>query len=289
MEKNSDTPGRYARILLDYWFKRSFGSERWKRLLILFLQEIIPERTIEELTFVSQEHLNPSPEKKGIRIDVECVDKDGTRFVVEMQLTPQYDFYQRAVFNSTFAIQQQMEKGSSGYDFPPVYFVGLLDFSLHKNSDRVLFRYDLRERENRELMTDRIQYVFLELPNCRRALTPEASILDNFCYALHNMEKLPEKPLGFDSELLQLLFDSAEIANFTPQERTKYDLDMRTERDFKNQLFYAREEGKKEGRKEGREEGRESALKEITEHLLAKGMSQEEVDAILSDVLHESK
>ena len=110
MEKNSDTPGRYARILLDYWFKRSFGSERWKRLLILFLQEIIPERKIEELTFVSQEHLSPSPEKKGIRIDVECVDKDGTRFVVEMQLTQQYDFYQRAVFNSTFAIQQQMDK-----------------------------------------------------------------------------------------------------------------------------------------------------------------------------------
>ena len=283
MEKNSDTPGRYARILLDYWFKRSFGSERWKRLLILFLQEIIPERKIEELTFVSQEHLSPSPEKKGIRIDVECVDKDGTRFVVEMQLTQQYDFYQRAVFNSTFAIQQQMDKGSSGYDFPPVYFVGLLDFSLHKNSDRVQFRYDLRERETR-----RIQYIFLELPNCRRALTPEASILDNFCYALHNMERLPEKPLGFDSELLQLLFDSAEIANFTPQERTKYDLDMRTERDFKNQLFYAREEGKKEGReegrKEGREEGREEALKDISERLLAKGMTLEEVQSILSDI-----
>ena len=159
---------------------------------------------------------------------------------------------------------------------------------MEKNSDRVQFRYDLRERETRELMTDRIQYIFLELPNCRRALTPEASILDNFCYALHNMERLPEKPLGFDSELLQLLFDSAEIANFTPQERTKYDLDMRTERDFKNQLFYAREEGKKEGReegrKEGREEGREEALKDISERLLAKGMTLEEVQSILLDI-----
>ena len=159
---------------------------------------------------------------------------------------------------------------------------------MEKNSDRVQFRYDLRERETRELMTDRIQYIFLELPNCRRALTPEASILDNFRYALHNMERLPEKPLGFDSELLQLLFDSAEIANFTPQERTKYDLDMRTERDFKNQLFYAREEGKKEGReegrKEGREEGREEALKDISERLLAKGMTLEEVQSILSDI-----
>lgn len=167
MEKKNETPGRYARILLDYWFKRSFGTEKWKRLLVLFLEEVIPERKIVDLTFVSQEHLNPSPEKKGIRIDVECIDVDKTRFVVEMQLARQNDFYERAVFNSTFAIQQQMDSGEKGYDFPTVYFIGLLDFSLHKESDRVLFRYDLRERETHEMMTDRVQFIFLELPNCR--------------------------------------------------------------------------------------------------------------------------
>lgn len=49
--------------------------------------------------------------------------------------------------------------------------------------------------------------------------------------------------MGLDEELFQLLFDSAEIANFTPEEKEKYDLDMRTERDFQNQLDYAREKG----------------------------------------------
>ena len=61
-------------------------------------EEVIPERRIKELTFVSQEHLNGSPEKKGIRIDVECKDRDGTRFIVEMQFARQSDFYERAVF-----------------------------------------------------------------------------------------------------------------------------------------------------------------------------------------------
>ena len=100
MEKKLQTssPGRYARILIDYWFKRSFGLERWKRLLLLFLEELIPERTIEDLTFVSQEHLNFSPEKKGIRVDDECKDQDGARFIVEMQLAQQSHFYERAVF-----------------------------------------------------------------------------------------------------------------------------------------------------------------------------------------------
>ena len=97
--------------------------------------------------------------------------------------------------------------------------------------------------------------------------------------------------------MFQLLFDSAEIANFTPDEKKKYDLDMRTERDFKNQLAYAKEEGLKEGMErgiekglekgiekgieQGREEGRISERDAIAQRLLAKGMTQEEVDSLL--------
>ena len=55
------TPGRYARILLDYWFKRTFGMEGRQRLLMLFLQEVIPEHRIASLTYAPQEHENPIP------------------------------------------------------------------------------------------------------------------------------------------------------------------------------------------------------------------------------------
>lgn len=73
-----------------------------QRLLMLFLQEVIPEHKIASLTYASQEHENPIPEMKGIRVDVECTDEDGTRFIVEMQLARQKHFYERALFNSTF-------------------------------------------------------------------------------------------------------------------------------------------------------------------------------------------
>ena len=83
------------------------------------------------------------------------------------------------------------------------------------------------------------------------------------------------------------MFDSAEIANITPEEKKKYDLDMRTERDFKNQLAYAKEEGLKEGMdrgiEQGREEGRISERDAIVQRLLAKGMTQEEVEELLKD------
>ena len=258
--------GRYARIIMDDWFKRTFGTEPNKGLLIMLLKELIPEHDIKDLTYVQQEHINPFPGKKDALIDVECVDTDGTRFIVEMQVARQRFFYERSLFYSTFGIQQQVEKSRSmDYGFPPVYFVGFMDFSLHEGSDRVLYRYSLRENETGEEMTGSLHFVFLELTNCRKALTPEATLLDNFCYALHNMEHLTDRPEELKEEIFKRLFKTAEIATFTPEERIKYENDMTTERDIQNYISYAREKGL--------EEGMEKGLLEAAKNMLAEGFS----------------
>lgn len=167
------------------------------------------------------------------------------------------------------------------YDFPSVYFIGLMDFSLHEASDRVLFRYDLRERMSGELMTDRIQYIFLELPNCR-TVSPESTVLEKFCYAHHNLETLPGKPKGFEGELFRLLFETAEIATFTPQEKIRLENDMRTERDLRNQMAYARESGVEEGLEEGRLH-EEARIQSIAAKLRERGISENEIAAILAN------
>ena len=290
---NNETIGRYARIIMDDWFKRSFGTESRKRLLELFLRELIPEHDIVQLTYVPQEHINPFPRKKSVRIDVECTDRDGSRFVVEMQVAAQKSFYDRAVYYSTFAVQQQLAAGkddvvklrkqTDSYEFPTVYFIGLMDFSFHENTDQVLFRYDLRERTSNELMTPHLQYIFLELPNCHKALTPEATVLDNFCYALHNMEHLTDRPAELKAEIFKLLFDSAEIATFTPEEKVKYQEDMTTERDIRNQIAYAEEKGLEKGFEKGREEGREEERARIAEGLRKEGVPEDVIARVVSD------
>ena len=65
------------------------------------------------------------------------------------------------------------------------------------------------------------------------------------------------------------MFESAEIATFTPQEKIKLEFDMRTERDLKNQIAYAK--------KEGREEGREEERIRIVENLRKLGISEEKI------------
>lgn len=231
--------GVYANILLDDWFKRTFEElPNSKRLLTLLLQELIPERKIVDIKYAPQEHTNPNPDKRGIRVDVEATDADGARFLVEMQREPQDCFYERAVFNASHCIIRQMEKGEDGYDFPPVY-------------------------------TDAVHYIFLELPNCGRALTPAATILDNFCFSLHNMQFLEERPEELRQEIFELLFDAANIATFAPEDKIKYEYAMTTERDIRNQIRYAE--------KQGIEQGKEQKAIEIARNLLALGV---DVDTI---------
>ena len=266
--------GRYADILLDRWFKRSFKEYgNAKRLMLLFLQALIPERKIAELSYAPEESTNQNPDGKNVRVDVECVDENGQRFVVEVQRSEQHDFYDRAVFNSTFAVQRQLKEGSGRYGFDPVYFVGIMRFSLHRDSDRFLFRYSLKEHESGASMTDDLQFIFLEVEKCQAG--PDASIIEKVGYALYHFPTLSGKPEGFEEEIFDLLFSSADLHNFAPADKVKYVNDMTTERDIKNQIDFARDKGEAKGRAEGKAIGKAEERERIVAILREQGVSEE--------------
>ena len=271
-QSNNNTPGRYADILLDDWFKRSFKEYGdAKRLMLLFLQALIPEMDIQSIEYTPEESTNQNPDKKGIRVDVECIDKNGDRFVVEVQRADQTDFYDRAVFNSTFSIQRQLKENPGTYRFRPVCFIGIMRFTLHPTSDKFFYHYQLKECETGETMTDDLHYYYLEVTKC--SPNPEGSLVEKVGYALNHMSEFKERPAGFDGEFFDLLFNSAEINNFAPEEKIKYHNDMTTERDIKNQIAYAEQKGLEKGFEQGVVQTLESTAK----NMLALGLSDDVV------------
>ena len=265
-------PGRYADIMLDRWFKRSFKEYgNASRLMLLFLQALIPERRIASLTYTPEESTNQNQDGKSVRVDVECTDENGQRFMVEVQRSEQHDFFDRAVFNSTFAIQRQLREGAERFAFKPVYFIGIMRFSLHPDDKRFLYSYCLKELETGETMTDDLHYIFLEVGKCRPA--PDASLIEKVGYALNHLPSLNGRPAGFDGEIFDLLFSSADLHNFAPDDKIKYLNDMTTERDIRNQIAFAKDKGFEEGREEGREEGKTKKQLEI-----ARDMFRDNVD-----------
>lgn len=283
---------RYINILMDKWFKKVLGAESNKATLIALLRELIPERTIVDIFYNKHRKRKKNSFLDGhdAVFDVECVDAVGNRFVVEMQRDKQIHFHERALFYSTFPIQEQVlarqkdkkrEPHDKDYDYHPVYVISFLNFSLHKDTSQVLFRYDLRERTIGDLMTDRINFIFLEMTNYRKAVPDEGdSFAEKLSYALTHMGILRDRPTALIEEVFGLLFAACDLSSLTEQELQSYTKDvMTTEIDRQNIIFTARMDGKEEGIEETARNFKNLGV-DIETIIKATGLTKEEVQAL---------
>ena len=235
-------PGRFADVLLDGWLNKFFGQGK-EELLTLMLEALIPERKISRLQVDSGEHTNPFTGKKCSRLDVECTDEDGTRFLVELQVADQEFFYDRVLYYSAYGLLQQIERGADYY-YPKIYSISLMKFSRHPDTDQVLFRYSLRAADNpSDIMSDKLQFIFLETTNCKRSASDAVSLLDKLCDSFLNMKRYTERPKNYNEKVLQALYNSAELSNFAPDELKNYINTMTTEQDRIAQLQFAEKTG----------------------------------------------
>ena len=130
---------KYINPLTDFGFKRIFGSEFNKELLISFLNALLAgERVITDVTFKNSEHLGTSEQERRAIFDVYCTTDTGARIIVEMQNVYQEFYKDRSIYYSTFPISEQAQRGEWNYELQDVYTVGILNFTFpeDKQSDK---------------------------------------------------------------------------------------------------------------------------------------------------------
>ena len=212
-------------------------------------------------------------DRKAI-FDVLCRTEDGKIFLVEMQRGYQKHFFERALFYTSFPIMKQGKKalaeeakGNRPWDFSldGVFFLGILNFK-YEDDEMTEHRYRLMEATSKKLMTDKLEFVFVEVEKFDKGEDELETDLDKWLYLLKNMSNLLGRPERLRDRIFTKLFDVAELAQLDDKDRTNYIKAMNTERDTYNQIEYARESGREEGReeghKEGHKEGKEEGLKE---------------------------
>lgn len=102
---------KYINPFTDFGFKKLFGSEPNKDLLIDFLNQVLPVRhKIKDLTYARTEQLGNSEADRKAIFDLYCVGENGERFIVEMQKAKQNFFKDRSVYYASFPIQEQARK-----------------------------------------------------------------------------------------------------------------------------------------------------------------------------------
>ena len=262
--------GKYIDLMVDWSFKKIFGTEVNKDILIEFLKVIFPQYAISDITYVPTEQLGIMEDDRKAIFDVLCRTEDGKTFLVEMQRGYQKHFFERALFYTSFPIMKQGKKalaeearGNRPWDFSldGVFFLGILNFK-YEDDEMTEHRYRLMEATSKKLMTDKLEFVFVEVEKFDKSEDELETDLDKWLYLLKNMSNLLERPERLRDRIFTKLFDVAELAQLDDEDRIKYIKSMNTERDTYNQIEYARESGREEGREEGHKVGKEEGLKE---------------------------
>jgi predicted transposase/invertase (TIGR01784 family) len=255
---------RYISLLTDFGFKRVFGTELNKPLLIDFLNTLLPaHHRIQDLTFKNNENLGQTPIDRKAIFDIYCQSISGERFIVEIQKAKQNFFKDRSVYYSTFPIQEQSLKGEWNYELTSVYTVGVLDFVFddHKNEDTLLHIVELKN-QHCEVFYEKLKFIYIELPKFTKSLGELETHLDKWLFLLKHLAELNDPPSPLQEAVFTELFEVAEIANFSPLEQETYQSSLKYYRDMNNVVDTSREEGRKEGRQEGLEEGRQIGIEE---------------------------
>lgn len=253
---------KYVNPFTDFGFKKLFGSEPNKDLLIDFLNQLLPpQHQIQELTYARNEQVGRNEFDRRAIFDLFCTSPSGERFIVEMQRAKQNYFKDRSVFYATFPIQEQAPRGDWNYQLAPVYLVGILDFVFAEDKDdtEVCHRVQLKDQINR-VFYEKLTLIYLEMPKFTKTEEELETPFDKWLYVLKHLPRLTERPAKLQERVFARLFEAAEIAKFNRTELELYEDSVKVYRDLKNVIDTAKDDG-----------GKEKAL-EIARNLLNAGL-----------------
>ena len=274
--------GRYINPFTDWGFKRLFGQEFSKDLLINFLNDLFEgEFQIKDVTFKDKEQLGDTNDLRGCIFDIYCVTDDDKHFIVEMQNRWVPFFVNRSIYYASKAFVAQRKKFDEAgvrtailYQFVPVYVVCIMNF-MPKEHEVTKFRTDvaLREKSSDSMFSDKLRFIYLSLPFFDKSEEECETGFEKLIYVLKYMEMdevFKNLPLAEQKKMLDHLAKLPDVRFLSSEEREKYDESIKAVDDYYSGLYGSYVEGEEKGIAKGIAKGRAEGM--------AKGMAKEKLD-----------
>ncbi|NJM47756.1 MAG: Rpn family recombination-promoting nuclease/putative transposase [Alkalinema sp. RU_4_3] len=237
----------------DFAFKKIFGSQQSKDILISFLDAILYQSTsaIADLKILDPYQ---APRIQGIKdsfLDVKATLRGGQTVIIEMQVLNVLGFDKRVLYNAAKAFSIQLDVGEDYTMLNPIIALTITDFEMFPHSPKVISSYALREKEELTSYSDDIELVFVELPKFQKGLDSLSNLSDKWIYFLKNASTLRSVPPTMQSEsALNHAFAIAEQSRLTKDELEILEKREMFLHDNRNAIRYAEQKGRQEGRKE---------------------------------------
>ena len=270
----SESQSRYVNFYTDFAFKKLFGTEANKDLLLSFLNSRFEgQEVFHDIQYLNSEHLGQSSSDRRAVFYVYCENEKGEKILIEMQNGDQEYFKDRSLYYSTFPIREQAKKGKGwDYELKRVYTICFLNFTFDK-SDEYSHEVKLVDLMTGEVFYDKLTYLYLEMPKYKKQLPQLNTLYEKWLYAIKHLGDLEERPAELKEAIFKRLFEQAEIAQYTPEERQDYEESLKNFRDWYSALKTAEKKGHAEGREEGRAEGLREGIVKTAQNMKKEGMS----------------
>ncbi len=262
----------------DFAFKRIFGGEHSKEILISFLNAILYQ---EQAIIEDLEILNPylAPKIRGVKdtyLDVKAKTVVG-EVIIEMQVLNVEGFEKRILYNAAKTYSTQLATGEDYTLLNPVIALTLTDFILFEELSPLISRFILKEKDYLvDYPIHDIELVFVELPKFEMPLEALKHLWEKWIFFIKHARQLEEIPESFQQEpALKQAFEIANEANLNKEELE----DLEKREIFIHDQRNAIKRALKKGRQEGIEQERRAQLISnilLFQKLLKRTVSQED-------------
>ena len=263
-------------VKTDYAFKKVFGSENSKDKLISFLNAIVYENKyikIKDLTIVDPYNIPLLDGMKNSFVDVKAILDDDTKVIIEMQVLNHAGFEKRVLYNLAKNYSIQLNKAEDYHLLNPVIALNIVDFTMFKDSSKMITNFKLLEKEEFIDYSDDIELIFVELPKFNKKLNELKTIADEWVYFIKNAGTLEYVPDNLNNKI-QDSFDVLNEANLSKDELET----QHKRKEFisiqKLAILKATQDGLDKGLEEGLEEGLERGIKQGLEQGLEQGIER---------------
>ncbi|MEW6281376.1 MAG: Rpn family recombination-promoting nuclease/putative transposase [Candidatus Eremiobacterota bacterium] len=261
-------------LLNDIIFKIVFGSEASSPVLRALLNALLGLSCAERIAAV--EILNPYLDKdhlldKGVILDVKARDGRGRLYNIEVQISRESAYTERAVYYLTRLFSGQFEKGEPYSRIAKTIGISICDFALFSDLEDLHSIYRLYDQAHQRQLTDILELHFIELPKFKRDKPHELRTpFEKWLHVLKFGELYEEAPGAIPEALkqeegIEMALDAMRKACASDEVRELIELRMKALRDEATRLEGAIERALEKGRDEGREEGREEGRRALLE------------------------
>lgn len=236
----------------DLAFKRIFGSEKNKDILIHFLNDIFGRTTnsIEKVTILTP---TLDPEIASLRssaVDVMCEDTEGNKFIVEMQVRDELGFAKRAQYYAAKTYIEQRDKGIKYKDLKEVVFLAITSFMLFPETAAYLSHHKILDTVTYENHLKDFSFSFLELPKFQKTKEQLVTMTEKWSYFFKYATQTDPDDLpmiiGSDN-IMQKAYDELNRFSWTVEELRAYDSVDRKQQSEEACLEAAEQKGEKRG------------------------------------------